>query len=139
MVDPGSTSIIILAQMLRACPKMRMSRSRVITIVPKLPAVDSAVASTLVAQVLEQPGAPVIGPVPLGIDVDFGIVVRVAATAPNEGAVGPVVALFKGIVGTGLSDSGRCCGRQGGQGGGRGENIAWELHCGRKQSVARLN
>jgi len=121
MIDPRPTSIIILAQVPRVCPEMRMSRIRIVpTIVPKFPAIDGAVAAALVAQVLQQSGSPVVGPVAPCIDVDLGIPVLVTSAAVYERAAGGVVALFERVGGVG--DGGGCAGGEAGQGCG-GEQV----------------
>ena len=68
------------------------------TIILESPAVDSTIASTLIAQVPKEGAPPVVGPGPGCTDVYFGIAVPVWETAVYNCAAGDIGAFGKHVV-----------------------------------------
>ena len=83
------------------------------TVILESPAVDGAIASALVAQVLKESVPPVVGPERGCIDVYFSIAVSVWETAVYNCAAGGVGGFGKHVVSVlkeGLGEEGRCSG-----------------------------
>ena len=114
IVPPRTTCAVILAEIagigIKVCTPIGVI---VPTIILESPAVDSAIASALIAQVPKEGAPPVVGPGPRCIDVYFGIGVSVWETAVYNCMAGDIGAFGKHVVFTlkeGLGEEGRFSG-----------------------------
>jgi len=116
IVPPRPTCAVILAEIAGIGIKVCMPIGVIVpTIILESPAVDSAIASALIAQVPKEGAPTVVGPGPKCIDVYFGITVSVGETAVYDCAAGGIGAFGKHVVSVlkeGFGEEGGCSDRE---------------------------